>query len=305
LAQGFSFDVRFYRLSAELQPYFTALYSYDIRCDDDAVIIDRLHPEWSSMRVFARGAAPQASIVPEPVKFTGTFPISGPTSRALSFCLSTAKIWGLGLLPLGWARFCRAPAHELADQIVDGTTHPAYEMFRPLPTLMGDGAEETDDVATAVNEFLLAQDLSPVPAQDQILACQQALSDPLVGDVETLAGRVGVGRRTLERLCRRYFGFSPKLLLRRQRFLRSLAAFMLGPKDNWSKALDGQYYDQAHFVRDFRRFMGMSPTEYAEMPHPVLDRIMAQRMVDHGVALRTDLPTLLRYSSPAIEVPRG
>ena len=138
-------------------------------------------------------------------------------------------------------------------------------------------------------------DLSPVAAQEQILACQAALRDPAVASVEALVARVGVGRRSLERLCGRYFGFPPKMLLRRQRFLRSLATYMLGPKSNWSKALDGQYYDQAHFVRDFRRFMGMSPTEYAETPHPILDRIMGQRMADHGVEPQTDLPTVLRY----------
>ena len=60
--------------------------------------------------------------------------------------------------------------------------------------------------------------------------------------------------------------------------------------------LDDRYYDQAQFVRDFRSFMGMTPSEYAEMPHPILNRIMAQRMADQGAAPQTDLPTILRYS---------
>ena len=67
---------------------------------------------------------------------------------------------------------------------------------------------------------------------------------------------------------------------------------------SWSAALDGQYYDQAQFVRDFRAFMGMTPSEYAEMPHPILDRIIAQRMADQGAAPETDLPTVLRYGGP-------
>ena len=54
-------------------------------------------------------------------------------------------------------------------------------------------------------------------------------------------------------------------------------------------------FDQAHFVRDFRAFMGMTPSEYAERPHPIIGRTMAQRMADHGIAPQTDLPTILRY----------
>ena len=85
------------------------------------------------------------------------------------------------------------------------------------------------------------------------------------------------------------------LLLRRQRFLRSLAGHMLDPARGWSKALDEQYYDQAQFVRDFRSFMGTTPSEYADAPHPILEKIMAQRLADQGAAPATDLPTVLRY----------
>jgi hypothetical protein len=67
----------------------------------------------------------------------------------------------------------------------------------------------------------------------------------------------------------------------------------------WSSALDRQYYDQAQFVKDFRSFMGMTPSEYAAMPHPIIDRIMAQRMADQGAAPETDLPTILRYGAAA------
>ena len=117
-----------------------------------------------------------------------------------------------------------------------------------------------------------------------------------MASVAALGERLGVGRRTLERLCVRYFGFPPKLLLRRQRFLRSLAQFMIDPRRTWSKAIDDQYYDQAQFVRDFRSFMGTTPSEYADAPHPILEKIMAQRLADQGAAPQTDLPTVLRYT---------
>ena len=116
-----------------------------------------------------------------------------------------------------------------------------------------------------------------------------------MGEVAALQEHLGVSVKALERLCRRYFGFTPKLLLRRQRFLRSLAHYMLDPSLSWVRALDGQYHDQAQFVREFRAFMGLTPTAYARLPHPILEPIMRQRMADQGAGAPLDLPTIARY----------
>ena len=297
MSDYFSVDVRFYRLSEELQPYFTALYLFDFHCRDGACVQDLLHPEWSAMRFSMTENPVMASIVPAARVRQPPFVVSGPTSRAIDFTVTTSSIWGLGLLPLGWARFTNVPACDVADKIVDGDRHEAYAAFRPLHKIVSRGGDDWDGTAERINAFLMEQDLRPVPSQDKILACQEALRDPEIADVAMLAERLTLGRRTLERLCSRYFGFPPKLLLRRQRFLRSLARFMLESRESWSKALDVQYFDHAHFVRDFRSFMGMTPTEYSEAPHPILDRIIAQRLADQGAAPQTDLPTVLRYAA--------
>lgn len=294
MADQFTLDVSFYRLSAALQPYFTALYSFTIACDDTVWVHDQLHPEWAAMRFTERGSPPAAALFPDKVRPTWPFVASGPTSKAIRFELSESRIWGLGLQPAGWAKFVAAPANELSDTILDASGHQAFSLFCPILELVR-GGTDADGTARAINDYLLAQNDRPVPSEDKILACQEALRDPEIADVASLAERVGVGRRTIERLCARYFGFPPKLLLRRQRFLRSLAKFMLETRQSWSKSLDGQYFDQAHFVRDFRRFMGTTPSEYSRAEHPILDRIMAQRMVDQGAVPQTDLPTVLRY----------
>src|SRR3546814_3702614 len=59
----FSIEVSFYRLSAALQPYFTALYLFETTCDDGAPIEDYLHPEWAAMR-FTLGIPPVAAVGP-------------------------------------------------------------------------------------------------------------------------------------------------------------------------------------------------------------------------------------------------
>lgn len=296
MSAEFAIDVRYYRLSEPLQPYFTALYAFEYDSGSGPPIEDWLHPEWSQMR-FVWGAAPRACVGPGALTEQWPFVASGPTSRSIHFKLTKGKSWGLGLQPAGWARFAHGSASAVADMTVDGSNHPAFALFAPLQALLGAEEPELDTIAARINDYLMGHADRPGQRDDLVVDCHRALRDPDVASVAELVERVGLERRSLERLCSRYFGFPPKMLLRRQRFLRSLADFMLHDARSWSTAIDRQYHDQAQFVRDFRAFMGMTPSEYAERPHPIVARTMAQRMADHGIGPQTDLPTILRYGA--------
>ena len=137
------------------------------------------------------------------------------------------------------------------------------------------------------------QDLAALKARLTALARRasrvreaEALLDPELVSVAQLAEQMGMNVRALERLSRRAFGFPPKLLLRRQRFLRSLARFMIDPSLGWLGALDCHYHDQSHFVRDFRRFMGMNTSAYAKADKPILVAAARGRMAIAGEAVQ-------------------
>jgi AraC-like DNA-binding protein len=61
-------------------------------------------------------------------------------------------------------------------------------------------------------------------------------------------------------------GVTPKRfaeVMRHQAFLAALPAE--GDLPPWSTLIaDHGYFDQAHFIREFRRFAGMSPSEYVD-----------------------------------------
>lgn len=289
-----SIEVEFFLPPAPLRPYLTSLHLTKIECVRPNCIDDFLHPEWAGLR-FIDGKVPLASVGPGPMQPQWLCVANGPTSKAVHFGVETCRIWGVGLQPVGWSKFVDFDADQLANTIVDGATHPAWSCFAPLARLIFDGKQDSAAEAGRIIAFLMEQINRPVPKEDVILACQQALRDPDMASVAQLCERVGVGARSIERLCKRYFGFTPKKLLQRQRFLRSLSHYILNPDTNWSEAIDGQYYDQSQFVRDFHSFMGMSPRDYAALPHPILNPVLLQRMVDHGRADPLDLPTFARY----------
>lgn len=72
------------------------------------------------------------------------------------------------------------------------------------------------------------------------------------------AARLDVPAHMLRRTITRRFGFPPKMLLMRARFLRVLARMRAGERDV-AAAIRGEYYDQSHFLRDGNRFLGMTP----------------------------------------------
>jgi AraC-like DNA-binding protein len=287
--------VYFFTPSQGLRPYFTAFYLTEIVTPPGELVEDYLHPEWAALR-FTQGAPPLAHVGPGPLKQQWPFVANGPTSKSIHFATGTARIWGIGLQPAGWAKFVPAPADTFANITVDGSTSPAFARFAPLATHIFGSEPDPAAEAARIDRFVSGLIGLSDTKEAQILACHAAILDPELSTVAELRERLDLTTRTLERLCHRYFGFSPQLLLRRQRFVRSLGRFMLESASSWSKALDAHYHDQAQFVRDFRYFMGMTPSEYAALPHPILKPIMFQRIADAGALDPMDLPTVGRYA---------
>jgi AraC-like DNA-binding protein len=291
-------SARFFLPAPHLRPYFTTFYETRITVAGDGKVVDYLHPEWANMR-FIRGDLPLGELPGRAPVVGASFVASGPTTAAIRFTVGTMRMWGVGLLPLGWARFVGAHAAEMADTLVDGGQHPVYAGFRPLAeTLFGDD-DDPDAEFARIEAHFLARLGTPVADEPRIMAIHDALIDPEIHDVASLGEHAGVAQRTLERLCCRYLGFAPKMLLRRQRFMRSLSQFLLEPRCKWIDALDDQYHDQAQFVRDFRRFMGMTPRQYAAMPHPILESVMRQRLKFGGSAVQTLHPPARREIASA------
>lgn len=81
--------------------------------------------------------------------------------------------------------------------------------------------------------------------------------------VSDVAARQAVSVRTLQRLFARYVGVGSKWVLQRYRVHEALEQLSTQGRPDWSRlALDLGYFDQAHFIRDFRAVAGRSPAEY-------------------------------------------
>jgi AraC-like DNA-binding protein len=80
--------------------------------------------------------------------------------------------------------------------------------------------------------------------------------------VQTIVAEAGYSARRFISLFTDEVGLTPKLYQRVRRFQRLLDRIRHGRRDWVTLALDSGFFDQAHLIRDFREFSGLTPRRY-------------------------------------------
>lgn len=158
----------------------------------------------------------------------------------------------------GLAPFVRVPLAPIS-----GTTPPPASVFGAEITALEAGLRgaSIDAQAAALDRYFLAA-LDPAPSAAFARALALLTSSPAT-PVDALAAAAGCSVRHVERLFARHLGVAPKVVGRILRFQRTLWHLM---RDSSALLADvafaAGYFDQAHFIRDFRRFSGGVPRGY-------------------------------------------
>jgi AraC-like DNA-binding protein len=83
--------------------------------------------------------------------------------------------------------------------------------------------------------------------------------------IEELADYCQASMRQLERGFQRVIGTSPKFFARTLRFEQAQRRLMFDPQTDLTQlAYQCGYFDQAHFIKEFRAFTGKTPSEHAQ-----------------------------------------
>ena len=269
-----SVKAHFHAPPAQFEGCFTTFYQLELDVPGGGEVEDYLQPEWANLRFFG-GSCPTSQI--GDYSLSGArFVVTGPSSEACHFRIGTSRMWGIGLLPLGWARLINADAFDYRNALCDGAADAQFAQFDCLSdTLCDPDADPKAQLAAIIK--VMKRLMRPTRDEAKIVRVHNALVNGDHLAVASLAEACGMSIRTLERVCRRYFGFTPKRLMRRQRFTRSLASYMLHSGALWTQSMDEEYHDQAQFTREFSEFMTMTPSKYASLDHPILASFIEAR----------------------------
>jgi len=115
--------------------------------------------------------------------------------------------------------------------------------------------------------FLLAR-LGSARPDWQKMVLVAAICDSIARNTESfdlrgLSAEFGISDRYIQKLFLQYVGIAPKSFFSVQRFNKSLRMVRSAEMSLTNIAYECGYYDQAHFIKEFRGYTGMAPSQLA------------------------------------------
>ncbi|GGD48295.1 AraC family transcriptional regulator [Pseudoxanthomonas indica] len=193
----------------------------------------------------------------------GVATVSGVhTARFTTTLRGDGEVFGIKFRAGGVRATLGMPVSKLRDR-----TLPAREVLGAwvdeLVAVLARSHEDAERIA-AINAVLLANTRAPSQAGQRAGIILDAIAgDDTLLRVDDVLSRWPMQRRTLERLFDDEVGVSPKWVIQRYRLHEALARMTREAPVDWAQfAQDLGYFDQAHFIRDFRSQVGMTPSAY-------------------------------------------
>lgn len=171
-------------------------------------------------------------------------------------------IFSVRFQPEGFTAFVSMPVRNMENRAV-----PLDELFGEEGVKLADEvlkATSTEMRIKLVEAFLMGKLITEESVRgliessvDMIMRLNGQVS------VDALSDSMQVHRRQLERKFADAIGLSPKQLSKIVRLQAALKILLAQRYGNLTAvAYEGNYYDQAHFIKDFREFTGVSPKRF-------------------------------------------
>lgn len=185
------------------------------------------------------------------------------------------RVLGVRFWPGGAYPFLRLPQYEIADRVValeavwGGIAGELHSKIAAAETAAASAAQVEKFLLSRLNQFR-HHDEGALKAIDLILRTGGCLS------IDTLAQKMGVNSRRLDRNFNTRVGLPPKTLCRIVRFQQVFKRIERQKSPDWVRiALECGYYDQPHFIKEFKAFAGKEPTSYLAEQNAMSDHFTA------------------------------
>ena len=198
-----------------------------------------------------------------------TEPISIPSGKESKMLIITFK--------KGMAYpFYPLPLNELTDYVVDADLIFGDEII--------DLREKLLDIETPSKMFLLTENFlfhlgrneltKSISSKCVEFAVSAIHGNPSPISLHDLSTRIGYSHKHFIHMFKKQVGLTPKGYQKIIRFQKTIQDIESQTTINWSNiAYESGYYDQAHFINDFRKLSGFSPNEYLNLKNEQLNFI--------------------------------
>ena len=206
---------------------------------------------------------PNVHLVVEPGRADAWGVHTGRWTRVLE---GRSQAFGIKFRPGAFRELLGRAVADIADAAI-----AAHALFGDDASVLANVLDADDATAAAVASAFLRSHLPPAD-EPALLAARivDAVADDLeLHSVDELARRFGLSLRALQRLFNEYVGIGPKWVIIRYRMHEAVARVQSGQPVAWAAlAQDLGYFDQAHFIADFRKLVGRTPGDYGKQMRP-------------------------------------
>lgn len=186
----------------------------------------------------------------------------GPTTKTRTLIAKDSPIYmGVQFRPGGFYPFWKRPLRNLTEKRI-----PATDILPTHSTNFANDllTQNNQDALTLIDTLLM----SKCPPNDPTIE----FINQVVTEIEAQKGMITVtdlaetfhtSERTLQHLFQTYVGVGVKWTIMRTRFLEAIKFIRIQDQPDWTViAAEYGYSDQSHFINDFKKLVGQSPTHY-------------------------------------------
>lgn len=246
---------------------------YNLLRQDEAVEVDAIPPQissgfaffWGKGKVIHQGtmdALPDSYIIPVN---ESCFKISSEKGAEVL----AVKFW-----PGKFYEFFGFPQHLFIDSTISLTDLPQGKHFKFLYEQISE-AEQVGSQITLIDDFLLKNyPKQPIfrPAMTEVL--KNIYKGHWKPNKENLLPGINISDRHLRREFKNYTGLNLRSFIKIYRFYYAFYQLLSGAFTSLTElALDSGYFDQAHFIREFKKYAGMSPRTFLKQHSKLVEAL--------------------------------
>jgi AraC-like DNA-binding protein len=228
----------------------------------------KVFPAPHSEMVFSYGAPTEEKWLGQSATHSPGLAIGGYATRAVEYInMQEIGCIMVGFKPWGVQAFLDFELREITNTNSEMTLHYGREVYFVEEMLRE--AESIGERIRIVEAFLSGKLRRPILDPAMIHAAGLIAESKGLVQIESLAKDCFMSRRQLLRRFERAIGINPKLFARIVRFQQVFKEMeQSAAEPDWTKlAFDLGYFDQAHFINDFREFCGMTPSQFFYQSH--------------------------------------
>ena len=194
----------------------------------------------------------------------------------------TSKMLVVQFKTLGAFIFLNDPLHYYTDNYISLDNifnKEANETWEQLQE-----AQSLNEKFLFVENFLYRKLLTNKLPNKKLISTIEILLDNRTNlSINEICKQFNISRKHLSNLSKEYAGVSPKMLSSLNRLQTTLKTISSSKSDKLTNvAYELEYFDQAHFNNDFKRFTNIKPTEYVKL----VEQNPTMKIVPHFIPFR-------------------